>query len=268
MVSDTTGAVVPGVTVTIRFLDTNETRTQVTNEKGEYRFSLLQPGDYILSAEKASLKSKQEKFTLLLGQEQAMNLTMQVQGTQQLVEVNAQTSGVETENANRTTSLTTAQVVDLPSPGGDLTTLAMTTPGIRVNIQGGSGNMNAEGIPGSSILFTLNGADVMDPYNNLNNSGASNNLLGQNEIAEAAVVLNAYSAQYGRMAGGQENLIGKSGTNAFHGNLLYNYNDRIFNANDFFNNAKGNSARSRHLEPVRRRHRWTGLASEDLQRQE
>ncbi len=97
--------------------------------------------------------------------------------------------------------------------------------------------MNSEGIPGSSILFTLNGSDVMDPYNNLNNSGASNNLLGQNEVAEAAVVLNAYSAEYGRMAGGQVNLIGKTGTNEFHGNLLYNYNDRIFNANDFFNNV-------------------------------
>lgn len=239
IVTDTTGAVVPGVTVTIRFVDTNETRTATTNEKGEYHFALLQPGDYVLSAAKGSLRSEPQKFTLLLGQEQPVNLVMKVQGTQQLVEVNAQTTAVDTENANRTTSLTTAQVVDLPAPGGDLTTLAMTTPGIRVNIQGGSGNMNAEGIPGVSILFTLNGADVMDPYNNLNNSGASNNLLGQNEIAEAAVVLNAYSAQYGRMAGGQENLIGKAGTNSFHGNLLYNYNDRILNANDFFNNASG-----------------------------
>jgi hypothetical protein len=239
IVTDTTGAVVPGVTVTIRFTDTNETRTETTNDKGEYHFALLRPGDYVISAGKGSLRSEPEKFTLLLGQEQPMNLVMKVQGTQQLVEVNAQPASLETENANRTTSLSTTQVVDLPAPGGDLTTLAMTTPGIRVNIQGGSGNMNAEGIPGVSILFTLNGADVMDPYNNLNNSGASNNLLGQNEIAEAAVVLNAYSAQYGRMAGGQENLIGKSGTNAFHGNLLYNYNDRILNANDFFNNLSG-----------------------------
>lgn len=237
VVTDTTGAVVPGVTVTIRFVDTNETRTAVTNDKGEYRFSLLQPGDYLVSAEKASLRSKQEKFTVLLGQEQPVNLVMQVQGTQQMVEVNAQTSAVETENANRTTSLNTTQVIDLPAPGGDLTTLAMTTPGIRMNTQGGSTNMYAEGIPGAAILYTLNGADVMDPYLNINNSGASNNLLGQNEIAEAAVVLNAYSAQYGRMAGAQENLIGKTGTNTFHGNLLYNYNDRILNANSFFNNS-------------------------------
>jgi hypothetical protein len=91
----------------------------------------------------------------------------------------------------------------------------------------------------TSVLFTLNGADVMDPYNNLNNSGASNNLLGANEIAEAAVVLNAFSPRYGRMAGAQVNLVGKSGTNSFHGNATYNYNDAILNASSFFSNAAG-----------------------------
>src|SRR5262249_46722339 len=104
---------------------------------------------------------------------------------------------------------------------------------------GGNGNLNANGIPLTSVLFTLNGADVMDPYNNLNNSGASNNLLGGNEIAEAAIILNAFSPQYGRMAGAQVNLVGKSGTNSFHGNAVYNYNDAIMNANSFFNNSSG-----------------------------
>ena len=69
-------------------------------------------------------------------------------------------------------------------PGGDLTTLAMTTPGIRVNVTGGSSNMNANGIPGASILYTLDGMDQNDPANNLNNSGASNNLLGANAVAK------------------------------------------------------------------------------------
>jgi hypothetical protein len=99
--------------------------------------------------------------------------------------------------------------------------------------------MNANGIPGSSILFTLNGMDEMDPANNLNNSGASNNLLGANEVGEAAVVLNAYSPQYGRMAGGQVNIVGLSGTNSFHGNIFYNFNWEELNANSFLYNATG-----------------------------
>jgi len=239
VVTDATGAVVPATTVTIRYVDTNETRIVTTTQLGQYRFSLLRPGDYVISAQSAGLKSGAQRFKVLVGQEQAMNIVLNPLGTTETVEVTAQASVVQTENANLASSFSTQQIVELPMAGGDLTTLAMTVPGVRVNIKGGSGNMNANGVPGSSILFTLNGFDVMDPYNNLNNSGASNNLLGANEISEAAIVLNAFSAQYGRMAGGQENLIGKSGTNAFHANLVYNYNSQLFNAKDFFVNLTG-----------------------------
>jgi hypothetical protein len=244
IVTDTTGAVVPAATVTMKSVDTNEVRTVTSNGAGEYRFSLMKPGEYILSAVSAGLKSNNTRFNVQIGQEQAMNVTLNPQGTSTVIEVTAEATLVQTENANLTTSYNTKQVTELPMGGGDLTTLAMTVPGVRVSVKGGSGNMNANGVPGASILFTLNGADVMDPYLNLNNSGASNNLLGANEIAEAAVILNAFSAQYGRMAGGQENLVGKSGANAFHGNLVHNYNDAIFNANDWFRNANG-TARNR-----------------------
>ncbi len=238
-VTDASGALVPNATVTLTYTGTNETRTEKTDDRGAYRFSQLQPGDYTMSAQTAGLKSNIEKFAVQVGQAQAMNLVLNVQGTQQVIEVTAEASALQTENANLATSFSQQQVAELPMAGGDLTTLAMTVPGVRVNVKGGSGNMNANGVPGSSVLFTLNGFDVMDPYNNLNNSGASNNLLGANEVAEAAVVLNAFSAQYGRMAGGQENLIGKSGTNQFHGSLNYNYNSQLFNAKDFFVNQGG-----------------------------
>ena len=239
-VTDTTGAVVPKATVTIKLPDTNETRTAVTSETGHYRFSLLKPGDYTIEAETTGLKSKLDKFTLLVGQEAAINLTLAVTGTQEIVEVQGEAAVLQTENANLTSGFNTAQVANLPMNGGDITTIAFTVPGVLVLPGGGAaGNFNVNGIPGASTLFTLNGADDMDPYLNINNSGASNNTLGGNEVAEAAVVLNAFSADYGRMAGAQVNYISKSGSNSMHGNLYYNYNDAIFNANDFFNNASG-----------------------------
>ncbi len=237
VVKDATGAVVPKATITLKNNETNETRTVSTGDSGEYRFSLLKPGNYTISAASTGLKSNLENFSVQVGQTQTVNLTVNVTSAQQVVEVQGAADVVQTQNANLETSYTTAQVVNLPMAGGDLTTLAMTVPGIRVNVTGGSGNMNANGIPGSSVLFTLNGSDEMDPYNNLNNSGASNNLLGANEVAEASVVLNSYSAQYGRMAGGQVILVGRSGANTFHGNLFYNFNGQYLNANDFFNNA-------------------------------
>jgi hypothetical protein len=239
-VSDATGAVVPNSTVTLKSAATGDTRTAMSNSAGQYRFSLLQPGDYTISATTPGLKSGVTKVSVLVGQNLEINLGLTVQGTQEVVEVMGEAPILQTENANLTTAFNTKQIVDLPMAGGDITTLAMTVPGVRVNVKGGSGNMNANGVPGSSILFTLNGADVMDPYNNLNNSGASNNLLGSNEVAEAAVILNAFSAQYGRMAGGQENIVGKSGTNGFHGNLYNDYNSQLFNARDYFVAEKGN----------------------------
>ncbi len=239
VVSDTSGAVVPGAKVTLKSLDSGETSTETAGPQGEYRFSLLKPGEYTVSASTPGLKSNNTRLTLLVGQAREMNIIMNPQGTNTIIEVTSEAPIVQTENANLETNYNSAQVVNLPMAGGDLTTLAMTVPGVRVSVVGGSGNMNANGIPGSSVLFTLNGTDEMDPANNLNNSGASNNLLGANEVAEAAVVLNAYSPQYGRMAGGQVNLVGVSGTNQFHGNLFYNFNWEQLNANSFFNNSTG-----------------------------
>ena len=236
-VSDASGAVVPNAKVTAKLTATNETHSLTTNAQGAYRFSLLQPGEYEVTGEAVGLKSKTERFTLLVGQETAIQLKLEVQGTQEVIEVQAQATILQTENANQASGFNTAQFAQLPAGGGDITTIAYTIPGV---IQGkGSNTFVTNGIPGAANLFTLNGADDMDPYLNINNSGASNNTLGGNEIAEASVVVNAFSADYGRMAGAQVNYVGKTGTNAFHGDLYHNYNDKIFNANSWSNNRAG-----------------------------
>ena len=236
VITDATGAVVPNATVTVKNVDTNETRTATTNDTGQYGFTFLKPGEYTIAAQTAGLKSGAQRVAVQVGQQRALNIVLNVQGTQEVVEVVAEAPVIQTENANSATAISHAQVVALPMNGGDLTTVAFTVPGVRVNVGGGSGNFNVNGIPLTSNLFTINGADVMDPFNNLNNSGASNNLLGSNEIAEAAVVVNAYSPNYGRMVGAQVNLVSKSGTNSLHGNAVYNYNDAVFNANSWSNN--------------------------------
>ncbi len=130
-----------------------------------------------------------------------MDLVLTVQGTEQSIEVQADAGLLQTENANQSTSYGTRQIENLPVNGGDITNFAFSTPGLRLNAGGGNNNFNANGLPLNAGLYTMNGADITEPYNNNNKSGASNNTLGSNEIAEAAVILNAYSAQYGRMAG-------------------------------------------------------------------
>lgn len=80
---------------------------------------------------------------------------------------------------------------------------------------------------------------VTDPFLNLNNSGATNLLLGQNDIQEATIVNNGYSGQYGGLAGANVNFVSKVGSNTWHGNATYYWNGSSLNANSYFNNQSG-----------------------------
>jgi len=238
-VADTMGAIVPGATVHIRNPETDAVSTTTSDSAGEFRFPFLKPGQYEISAEAEGLAAATSRFQLLVGREQAVNLTLGVKNVETTVEVNTSIGLLQTENGNSVTSYGQQYVENTPVNGGDITNIAFTTPGVRINVGGGNANFNVNGIPFNAVLFTMNGADIVEPYNNNNKSGSSNNTLGANDVAEASVITNAYSAQYGREAGAQVNYISKSGTNHFHGNLVENYNGEFLNANDFFNNANG-----------------------------
>lgn len=238
-ITDQTGAVVPGSTVTLKSIDTGESRTQTVNESGAYRFTFVKPGKYEVSASSAGLKSDLGSIVISIGQVANVGLVLKPQSSTQVVVVTDAVPLLQTDNANQSTTLTASQIQTLPTPGGDTTTVAFTAPGVVVSTGAGYGNFSSHGLPGTSNLFTTNGNDNMDPYLNLNNSGASNLSLGANEIAEAAVVQNAYTASYGRQAGANVNIVTKSGTNEFHGNLGWYWNGAILNANDFFANQSG-----------------------------
>jgi hypothetical protein len=128
-----------------------------------------------------------------------------------------------------------------PNPGNDLTYLAQTAPGAVMNTQGGYGNFSTFGLPGTSNLFTSNGMNDNDPFLNLNNSGATNQMLGTNDAQEVTVVNNGYSVEYGGLAGSNVNIVSKQGTNAYHGNAQYFYNWDGLNANNWFNDNTGTS---------------------------
>jgi hypothetical protein len=239
VVQDESRAVVPNATVTLKDADTGAARTATTENDGRYHFSLLKPGTYELSSTSAGLKSDVVRLTALVGQEITVNLVEKVQSAQQIVEVSGAATLMDVQSPNLSATITTHDIENLPMPGGDLTAVVFSTPGVAVSFGSGYGNFSVHGLPGTSNLFTINGNDYNDAYLNLNNSGASNLLLGGNEIQEATIVLNPYSVQYGRQAGAQINYTTKSGTNRFHGNLLWNWNGDILNANPFFNNANG-----------------------------
>jgi hypothetical protein len=238
-VADSTGALVPAATVVLKSLDTGETRSVQSNAAGVYRFTFIKPGDYQISATSAGLKSDTGRVTAALGQVQSVDLGLTLEEVKEALEVTDAAPLLERDNANVTYTPSTRYLNLLPLPGGDMSGVAYSVPGIVVNNRYGKGNFASPGVGSVSNLFTVNGSDDMDPFYNVNNSGVTGLLLGVNEIREASVVQNAYEGQYGRQAGAQVNYVTKSGANAWHGNLVENYNASLLNANEFFSNATG-----------------------------
>jgi len=238
-VTDPSGAVVSGATVTLTSSDTGATQFVVTGANGFYRFALLKPGQYRLTVKQTGFKSTSQTLLVSVGQITTANVTLELGATSEVVEVTGAPPLIETENANLATTYSTNQLQQLPVPGGDITSYAYSAPGVTMNNAAGYGNFSSYGLPSTSNLFTTNGNDNMYVYLNVNNSGASNLSLGANELDQISIVQNGYTAQYGRQAGAQMNATTKSGTNSFHGNASYWWNGSSLNANDWFGNNAG-----------------------------
>jgi len=240
VVTDQTGAVVPNTSITLKNVDTGGSQTVTSNAQGSYRFALLSPGNYSITASAAGFQTVTQRITVTLGGSAAGNIQLAVSSSSTTVEVSGQTTAVETDNANLNTNFTAQQVALLPNPGNDLSAVALTSPGAVMNTAGGAtfggGNFEVYGLPATSNLFTVDGSNYNDPYFNVNNSGATNLSLGLNDVQESAVVANGYSGSYGGLAGANINYVTKSGSNAFHGNAEYWWNGRALDANNYFRN--------------------------------
>jgi hypothetical protein len=236
VVTDQSGAVVPNAKVTATNQSTGAQSSVTTNAEGAYRFALLKPGMYTVQTTAPGFLETTRNVQVFVGQVVAANLQLRVGGATTTVEV---TGAAIPVTPDVTTTFGSEEVSQVPNPGNDLSAVAQTAPGAMMNTAAGFGNFSSFGLPATSNLFTVNGQNDNDPFLNLNNSGATNLLLGANDVQEATVVNNGYSGQYGQLAGAQVNYVSKSGGNKWHGNAIYYWNGRIMNANNFFNNLSG-----------------------------
>ncbi|SEG17317.1 TonB-dependent Receptor Plug Domain [Bryocella elongata] len=236
--SDPTGAVVPNATITVTNTGTGETKTVTSSAGGSFRASLLTPGSYKVTATAPGFSTVTGVVTVSAGVVSEDDIKLPVGASGTTVEVNEVPEFVNTTNADITTTLSAQEVQRMPNPGNDLTFVAQTAPGTVMNTgtaAGGYGNFSSFGISGLSNMFSLDGGYENDPFLNLNNTGASNLTLGNNEVDTVTVVAPAYSAQYGGLGGAQVSEITAAGTNRLHGNLSYYWDGRALNSNDWFN---------------------------------
>ncbi|HXM68192.1 MAG TPA: carboxypeptidase regulatory-like domain-containing protein [Candidatus Acidoferrum sp.] len=248
VVTDPSSAVVPGVSVTLKNVETGSSARTTTNAQGAYNFAFLSPGKYSVSVSAAGFQDVTKTLTVSLGTSITTNLQLSISSQNQTIEVTDQAVGIQTEDANIETNFNAQQIAVLPNPGNDLSAVALTAPGVVMNTTGGSvfggGNYEFFGLPSNSNVFTYDGANDNDPYFNINNSGATNLTLGLNDVQETSVVTNGYSGQFGGLAGANINYVSKSGSNAFHGNAEYWWNGRALNSNGYFRNQANGVAGS------------------------
>src|SRR5215469_14560324 len=129
IITDPSNAVVPDATVTLKNNGTGQTQTATTNAAGAYRFSLLPPGKYTVSATATGFQNVERGVTVAVGQATTFNLQLPVGSSSQTVEVTAAEGVIQTQNANISTGFTQEQIALVPNPGNDLSYIVQTAPG-------------------------------------------------------------------------------------------------------------------------------------------
>jgi Carboxypeptidase regulatory-like domain/TonB dependent receptor len=242
-VRDQSGAVLPGAEVTVTQTETGATRSATTNEAGSYILSNLPIGPYRLEGALAGFRTfVQTGITLVVNAAPVINPVLQIGQVSEQVEVQANATLVETHSTGVGELIDSQRVVELPLNGRQATQLinlagaAATIPLANVG-QLYSGKNNPDETPiavagggaNSALTYMLDGGTHNDPINNLGLP-----LPFPDALQEFKVETSALPAQYGQHGSGAVNVVTKSGTNDFHGNLFEFVRNGAFNARDFF----------------------------------
>jgi hypothetical protein len=236
-VTDASGGVVPAATVTATLVDQQVRRSVTTGGDGYYSFSALPPGRYSIEAEKTGFqRSEQTDIVLTLNQNLRLDIALQVGQAAQTVSVTAETPLVDTRSGTLAGLVDDRRVVDLPINGRNVIGLANILPGIvSVNApqqltDARSGpTLNVNGSLENQNYFTLNGGIFLNPSRN-----TGMNFPPPDALQEFSIQTQNFTAEYGRNAGAQINVVSRSGSNTFHGTLWeFLRNDKL-NARNFF----------------------------------
>ncbi len=238
-VTDAQGAVVSHAQVTATNIDTGSVSKTESTATGGFHIPLLVPGQYRVTATHEGFDVDSTSVLVSVAKVAQANFAMHIGSVQQTVHVTSAAPLLDTENGDLTTTFDQKQLESIPNPGNDVTFVGQLAPGSVMNTAGGTGNFSSYGLPATSNNMTINGASIISPWSNTNNTLAMNMTLGNNELAEATVVTNAYSVQYGGLGGAQLVETTRAGANQFHGNMAFWWNNEDLNANNYFNAQQG-----------------------------
>ena len=242
-VSDSTGAVIPGATVTVRNVETGISRTVTTSTEGRYAALQLGLGGYVVTAETAGFQTMvRAGITLTVGREAMVDFTLQVGAVAETVTVTGEAPLVETTNSAVTSLVEGGTIREIPLNGRSFDQLVLLQPGVFL------ARPAAGGVPGfaqSTAWFSVAGSRPTQSITlldgtNINSffyragSGVGGRNLGVDAIREFRLLTNNYSAEYGRTNGAVINVVTRSGGNALHGSAFEFLRNAALDAKNFF----------------------------------
>jgi hypothetical protein len=224
-VTDSTGAILPGVSLRAIHEATGNSFEATTDQRGAYRIP-VRIGVYKLTAELAGFTTlTRAGLELLVGQTVLINLQMAPATVQESVIVTAETPLIETATSSLGGNIDQRQVQELPSQGRNWLSLALLAPGNRTNVQGATPVQDRVDV--REFQLNVDGQQVTANLGTGNQSRYSND-----SIAEFQFISNRFDATQGRSTGVQVNVVTKSGTNTLAGSLVGNFRDSAWNAAD------------------------------------
>jgi len=256
MVSDPTGAVVPGVRVKVINEATGETRTVTSDSDGKYVASLLPPGSYKIEAEGKGFKlGTRAGIGISVTETTSLDIQLEVGSPVESVTVNANAAVAQTESSTLGRVVDEKAVVNLPLVTRNYTQILGLSPGVTANVNNAAAIGRGSGGADSNFLatgtgtyvhgarsydnnFQMNGVTISD----LQGSGGSSGgfaIPNPDTLQGFKVQTALYDASFGRNAGANVNVTTKGGGNAFHGTVFEFFRNEALNANDFFFNRAG-----------------------------
>src|SRR5258706_1056869 len=214
-VTDPSGAVIPGVVVKVRNLDTNAVHPATSNEVGDVTIPYLNPGRYSLEAAFAGFRTYQRpEFTLEVGQVLRVDMAMQVGAASQTVTITEAPPVLNTESGARGEVTTKEEIAEMPLDGRNFSDLAYLTGGVIPKGDGGDGAYAVNGARADNFGFLIDGVENTRKRNTraMINSPVES-------VQEFKLITSGFSAEYGKYAGGLLSVVTKSGGNRLHGSV-------------------------------------------------
>jgi outer membrane receptor protein involved in Fe transport len=237
-VTDESGAVLPGATVTVRNQATGIIRETTTDGSGVYRAPLLPVGSYEVTGVLSGFATtRHPNLTLTIGQTLPVNLVLKVAAAQEEVTVTAEAPILDTTRTHQASTVGERAVANLPVNGRNFIDFVLTTPGVSRDTRGG--DISFAGQRGTLNSLVIDGADNNNTFFGQTlgrtGSGRAPYQFSQDAVQEFQVNRSAYSAEYGRAGGAVINVVTKSGTNDLHGSAFEFFRDKSLNANSYNN---------------------------------